>query len=297
MSEPVVDALFAGSARLGLLLGALELPWERAAPVVAAFPGELSRYQELSVSDTRADLGIMTRGEGQEFTFRVTHFMERHGIEEARLRRLLVTARYFEHRNLFFKVEVGPEGVEECSWYFRRRPELAVARAWLAQAGVAESGLRLLDQVAQVLGKKTVHFLGAAEQTDGTSRFKVYLSQPDAADSFQRLAQAARVCGVGDDGWAPLGDRMLDLAGHTAFFSLSFSPEALPGAKIDVHGLDVDVVGSLMAQAGRDHAALERVRTLLEVMERPQADYAGFRLVPGQEISTRVYALREAAPA
>lgn len=36
---------FAGSARLGLGLEALELPWERAAAVVAALPGELSRWR------------------------------------------------------------------------------------------------------------------------------------------------------------------------------------------------------------------------------------------------------------
>lgn len=282
------DALFGGSARLGLLLGALELPWERVAPFVAAFPGELAAYQELSVSSGRADLGLMTRGNGIDFTHRVTHFMETHGIDEPALRRLLVTARYFEHANLFFKVEVGASGVEEMSWYIRRRPDTAVARAWLQSGGVDAAGLDLFDALASTLEKRTVHFLATSERPGREPVLKVYFSQPESADAWRRIEGAVRLAGVERADWAPLGDRSVDLAGHTAFVSVAFcGGRAVPGAKVDIHDLDPRVVKEM---AGKEAAG--RIDLLLQVMRRERVDYAGFRFVPGESMSVRVYATR-----
>ena len=282
-------ALFQGSARLGLLLGALEIPWEQVAPFVAAFPGELSRYQELSLDDQDAGLGLMTRGEGADFTHRVAHFMEARGVAEEPLRRLLVTARYFEHKGLFFKVEAGAAGIEELSWYVRRRPSLPVARAWLAQAGVGHEALDLFERVALALDKRTVHFLAASERPGGGSTFKAYFSQPDSSEAFARLEAAARLCGLGERDIAPLNAHFPELAARTAFFSLSFAEgAALPGAKIDIHDLDPAVVARIAVPA-----AAERFALLLQTMGRERADYAGFRLRPGEGLHTRIYATRE----
>lgn len=283
------DSLFGGSARLGLLLGALELPWERVAPFVAAFPGELAAYQEISVSSGRADLGLMTRGDGIDFTHRVTHFMEAHGILEAGLRRLLVTARAFEHGNLYFKVEVGASGVEELSWYVRRRPDVAVARAWLASGGVDAAGLDLFDAVAGALEKRTVHFLATSERPGAEPVLKVYFSQPDSAEAWRRIEAAVSLAGVERADWAPVGGRFFHLAGHAAFVSIAFrAGRALPGAKVDIHDLDPRVVREI---AGKD--AAERIDLLLQVMGRARVDYAGLRFVPGEPASVRVYATRE----
>jgi hypothetical protein len=288
---PAFRSLFRGSARLGVLLGSLELPWEKVTPFVEAFPEEMGRYQEISVSDRGVDLGLMTRGSGQDFTFRVTRYMEDHGVAEAALRRLLVTARFFEHRNLFFKVEIGADGPVEFSWYVRRRPELDVARQWLAAAGVGDDALDRMERVAAELGKRTVHFLACAEGADGTTKHKIYLSQPDAAASLRRIQRGAGLLGVDDASWAPLGSREEVLAGHTAFLSMGFADGALlPGAKIDVHDLDPEVVTGIVQEAAHDPDAAERIALLLGVMGRPRVDYAGFRLVPGQPVHTRVYA-------
>ncbi len=287
------ESLFRGSARLGVLLGGLGLPWEKVTPFVGAFPDEMGRYQELSVDDRSTDLGLMTRGGGKDFTFRVARYMETHGIDEPRLRRLLVTARYFEHRNLFLKVEVGPGGPSEFSWYFRRRPSLAVARAWLAEAGVGDEALDTVEEVARTLDKETVHFVAAAEHVDGSSLQKLYFSQPTDDGALDRLEAAARLCGVDDGTWAPLGSRAEVLTGKTTFLSVGFAGgQLLPGTKIDVHDLPPDVVGSVMAEAGRDAAAFERMDLLLKMIDKPTVDYAGFKLRPGRPVATRVYAYR-----
>ncbi len=285
------EALFRGSARLGVMLGALELPWEQVTPFVEAFPEEMGRYQELSVDDRTAELGLMTRGADKDFTHRVARFMERHGIDEERIRRLLVTARYFEHRNLFFKIEVGPDGPREFSWYVRRRPGMDVARAWLAEAGVDEASLDRAGEVARVLGKRTVHFLACAEQPAGSSLFKLYFSQPEEADAFARLAAAARLAGISAEDWAPLADHEGSLAGRTSFLSLGFADGGLlDGAKVDVARPPRDVVADIVGRAGRTEASADRFALLLETMGRTAPDYAGFRLSPGKPVSTRIYA-------
>ena len=295
MSDPLsgFESLFRGSARLGVLLGALDLPWERVTPFVAAFPGEMGGYQELSVSDRRKDLGLMTRGSGKEFTFRVTRFMETHGIDEERLRRLLVTARFFEHRNLFFKVEIGPDGIEEFSWYFRRRPDIEVAVAWLSNQGVGDDGLKSVAEVAGALRKRTVHFVARGDRPDGSSVCKLYFSQPDTMESFERLRLAAERLGVEASDWAPMDSRAELLAGRTSFLSLGFADGALlPGAKVDIAGLSPVTVAAMMADAGCDPDAEERLKLLLTTMDRPNVDYTGFRLSPGQPLQTRAYAFR-----
>ena len=104
------DGLFTGAARLGVLCAGLEVPWNSVVPYVGAFSERLKDYFELSVDPRSCSLGIMTRGEGQPFAYRVTRFMEENGIPERGLRRFLVRAKYFEYRNVFFKVEADGRG-------------------------------------------------------------------------------------------------------------------------------------------------------------------------------------------
>jgi hypothetical protein len=290
-SLPQFESLFRGSARLGVLLGAMDLPWEKVTPFVESFPDEMGRYQELSVDDTSSDLGLMTRGEGKDFTHRVARYMERNGIDEERIRRLLVTARYFEHQNLFFKIEVGADGPHEFSWYFRKRPALDVACAWLAEAGVDEDSLDRVRGIARALGKDTVHFLACAERPTGESLFKLYFSQPEEEASFARLARAAELLGIEAGGWATLAAHEGDLAGRTTFASLGFEGgRLLDGVKIDVARPSMDTVARVLTGAGRDGRARARMDLLLQTLQREDPDYAGFRLLPRRPTTTRIYA-------
>lgn len=281
--------LFQGAARLGLLCGALDVPWDELTPFVAAFPGELDGYQELSV-DADA-MGLMTRGAGAEFVHRVAHFMETRGVPEARLRRFLATAKVFDHQNVFFKVEADTTGITECSWYLRRRPDLGTAKAWLLNDNVRARDLRVVDQVADALGKKTVHFLGGSE--GATTGSKVYFSQPDATESWNRLRQAAQLLDVDWD--ATMEPHAHWLIDHTAFLSVGFSAGMrVPGCKIDVHDLDLQACRSVLASMGRWDQDRERFRLLLELAEgderNPRIDYMGLTLRGDRVTRLRIYA-------
>ena len=158
---------------------------------------------------------------------------------------------------------------------------------------MGDETLDKVEEVAGVLDKDTVHFVAAAEHIDGTSLQKLYFSQPTDDGALDRLEAAARLCGVDEATWAPMGSRREALAGKTTFLSVGFSDgQLLPGTKIDVHDLPPDVVASVMADAGRDGAAVERMDLLLKMIDKPTVDYAGFKLRPGRPVATRVYGYR-----
>ena len=299
MSTPDLEGLFQGSARLGLLLAARGLEWTRSAAYVRDFSAWLAGYQELSLSLRGRDLGLMTRGSGLAFTHAVARYMEGAGVGEPRLRRLLLTADQLGHRNLFFKLELGPEGALELSWYFRRRPPLAAALAWLDAEGVARADREAWAAAAAAMGKRTVHFLGCAEHpASGASRQKLYLSLPPEAP-WDRLLAAGEHLGLTRRDWEPLLAHRGTLEGRTCFLSADFADtELLPGAKLDIRGVPPELAHSL-GRASREGAAQGDM--LRELFDRRRYDYAGFRLLPGAAPSVKVYCYRQgklpAAPA
>ncbi|MGB0637721.1 MAG: hypothetical protein ACPGTU_00210 [Myxococcota bacterium] len=282
------DGLFSGAARLGLLCGVLEVPWTSVAEYVAVFSERLKDYFELSVDPSIQALGVMTKGEGKPYAYRITRFMEEHGIQEETLRQFLVRARYFEYRNIFFKVEADGRGLQEFSTYFRRRPSLEVAHAILADGGVDADGVGLMEAVAEVLQKKSVHFVGAAATRSGQVQEKIYFSQPDTVDSWDRLHTAVRLCGLSDSEWAPMAGIREHLVDRTAFLSIGFSNgEVVPGVKIDVHNVPQAAIQALIS----DDVIADRADLPRSVMGRSTHSYVGFRLEPGKPIRVKTYAL------
>ena len=291
---PRYSDLLHGAARLGLLLGTLNLPWPHVTPFVSTFSEELNVYQELSLNDIGTVLGLMTRGTGKDFTFRVASHMESHGIDEDRLRRFLVRARFFEHRNLFFKVEIAPEGPIEFSYYFRQRASLEVARAWLIDTGIEEESLYLLDACAQILQKHSVHFLAAVERPNSDSVQKIYFSQLDDGKAWERAYEAGQLVGLTEASWHPLKPYKKALIDRPLFFSLTFANSQIcPGAKLDIQGVKPDTVEALMKETGQSQEACDRAQLLLELFEKDQFDYLGLRLRPDEPLTTKVYAYQQ----
>jgi hypothetical protein len=290
-SESTLDGygdLFSGAARVGVLCAALDVPWTSVAPFVGSFSERLKDYFELSVDPKAVGLGVMTKGDGQPFAYRVTRFMEENGIAEPALRRFLVRAKYFEYRNIFFKAEADGRGLREFSTYFRRRPPIEVAHAMLADAGVDAESIGLMKAVAEVLEKQSVHFIGTAATRSGHLLEKVYFSQPDVLASWDRIHAAATLCGLSDADWAPLARIRSLLEGHTSFVSLSFAEGVIqPGLKLDVHDVSAEVVQSLLSS----EAELERAELPRTASDHHQHSYVGIRLMPGETVRVKTYAL------
>lgn len=281
------DNLFRGAARVGALCAALQVPWVEVVPAVARFSPELNRYLELSVDAAGTGLGLMTRGEGKDFTFRVVRTLEERGVEERVLRRLLATAWHFENRNVYCKIEYGPAGIEEVSWYVRRRPSLGVALSWLASHGAGPSEVARVTDVAAVLGKATVHFLGTSVRPPDRTVQKVYFSQPDGLDAWTRIRTASRILDLADHALDPVARHLGDAAAHACFASVALSGgRLLPGFKIDVVDVPVARAESLARAGG---VADPRLHLLATFTRRAPFHYLGIRLAPGEPIRCRAY--------
>jgi hypothetical protein len=287
-STAAYDGLFAGSARLGVLCAGLGVPWESVVPFVGAFSERLKDYFELSIDPRAHALGVMTKGEGQAYVYRATRFMEEQGIAENVLKRFLVRAKYFEYRNCFFKIEADGQGLREFSTYFRRRPTLQVAHAILADSGVDSDGVGLMEAVAEVLGQRTVHFVGTAATLSGSLMEKVYFSQPEESTSWERIRAAGSLAGLSDSDWAPLAEHHGALAGKTTFVSVGYVDGVpQPGLKIDVHDVPPEVVSSMALSPD----IAERADIARASSGRKNHSYVGFRMVPGHPVRLKTYTL------
>lgn len=285
--------LFNGSARLGILLGTLNLPWAKVTPYVSAFSEELNGNQELSIDGSGEAIGLMTRGSGKDFVHRVARYMEQNGIGEVALRRFLVRGRFFDYKNLFFKIEIDSTGPIEFSYYFRRGASLEVAAAWLKDTGVDDDGFALVKGCAEKLEKESLHFLAAAERVNGESYQKLYFSQPEDGRGVERIYEAGQLVGLTDSSWGELKPYIPGFKDKTLFFSLTFHNGLLcPGAKLDIKGVNPQTVMELMKMSGQRQEACDRSNLLLTTFNKKEFDYLGLRLSPKGEFSTRVYVYR-----
>lgn len=287
-ATPSVEPLLRGAARLGVLLGALELPWERVAPLVAAFPAELRDDLELGVSSHGPPLWLRTRGDGKAYTFRVARFLEERGVPEGALRRLLVTAEHAHHRHLLLEVGADTSGLSTFGWTARRPFTLEEGRSWLAAAEADADALARVTLVSQALERAQIHALGERTGPAGTVQRVTWAQEAEGA-AWPRLEQAAHRSGLSPATWAALEARMPLLAGAGSRFTLERAGAAL-AVEVDLDSVD----GATVAQALVGPAA-ESLRLLLELAQRPHLDRATFRLVEGQAMAVTGWA-RTATP-
>lgn len=286
--------LFQGSARLGLMLGVCQLPWALLSDYISVFLPELTHYQEISLDATGTSLGLMTRGSGKDFAFRVTHYLETHGIAEVDLKRFLRRSQDFEYANLFFKVELDQTGPVEFSYYIRRRPALEIAQTWLAAVGIDDDDWQRLTHYAQCLQKHTVHFLGEALTLQGSSVQKIYFSQPEEPTAWERIQQAAQLAGTPLSQWQYLQSYAETLKYQPLFFSIAFANgHQRPGCKLDVRGVSPKLIDALLKHEQHSQAAIDRGHTLLQLHNKSLFDYVGFHLEPEKAIAPKVYMFAE----
>jgi hypothetical protein len=286
-------SLFGGAARFGLLAGSQERPWAMTTPVFQAFPEELNRYLELSIDTDNGDIGLMTRGEGKDFCHRFAKLLEQQSHSEEELRRFLVRARYFEHLNLFVKFELDPQGISELSYYFRRRPALDAAHAWLADSGADEDARKGLDEVAQILKANTVQFMASSIGRDGSRADKAYFSMPREPQAWTRVGRAAVATGTPLSTWNAVDLHREAFIGHTLFLTLGWK-QGVPtaGCKLYVHAAPAPAVQAVMKNAGASEESMGRADLLCSLHEQEAHDYVGFDLRPDSPIRTKVYAYR-----
>ena len=284
------NKLFEGSARLGGILGIMNIPWPTVVPFIQAFSLHMNKYLEFSIGEKGDNLGIMTKGSGKEFAFKLAKLMETHGIDKERLKRFLVAAKYFDYRNIFFKIEIDKSGISEFSYYFRRRPSIEIAQAWLKSSNVRNEDLILVKEIATVLHKKTVHFLASSETPDGQSIQKIYFTQPIVSNSFNVIQQASFLAGNTSIDWIKLEEYKKLLVQNQLFVSLSFKKgKLIPGVKLDIQNVDQQTLWNMLTQKKGKNEIKKQFQLLLTLLEKKNVDYLGLHIRPVKPIKCKIY--------
>ena len=287
LQVPDFGVLFRGSARLGALVAGLGIPWIHTRAFITAFADELNRYQELSVDGDGQAIGVMTRGCTRDFGLRVARFLDVAGCGEREVRRFLVRARYFEYRDILFKVEIDETGMREFSYYVHTRPRLPVARAWLADCGVDDAAWSRVAACAAALDKRTTHFLACSIDSGQPSLQKVYFSQPIDDGVWTRIDAAARAWDGREQCFEVLAEHRELLARESLFVSVSFrGPEPVAGLKLDARCVPPELVASMLP--GRP-STLERFELLRHLFGKERYDYVGLRPEQSTRLAARAY--------
>lgn len=285
-NEVALDLLFRGAARMGLLLGALDLPWPAVTPLVAAFPGELRDELDLGVGvapqgqPDEVRMWLRTTVQGKAGTFRVARFLAAQGVEEDRLRRLLVTAEAAHHQRLLFLLGVGPQGLAQAAWVLRQPLSRPQARGWLEDDGVGLDARARVERVGQILERDTVHALGEQLHLDASAvpgppaHHLLYFSQPAQAASWARLEQACLAAGLPAERWAAVEARMPDLIGRDARLGLELCLGQVIALRLEVEEVAPAALAALVPSGEGE----QRVSLHLELAQRDRLDLCSLRL-------------------
>lgn len=313
------------------------------------FRSELDDYAEIISAPPGSELGrvsgFMTRGEGAAFSERARVVVTNAGAEGSVVSEMSALASWCEHRRAYFKVEWhprdeaasgageaaegaadgGPDEAAEAAadgaaeydmvmaTYFRRRPPLIALQTYLYEQGIPPLALQHLGELAQLLDKRTPHFIAMALRPGFGAQYKIYFSQHVTAETAP--AVRARVWRVLDtlaiapaalaswdahhdstlpqqpaatapDELVPEAARLAtEPAESTIFLSMSLTAEGLvPGIKIDYPEVTPHAVARWAAAQGvavetAARAGLAAAAAAQEVGKR-ELSYLGVRFSP-----------------
>lgn len=277
--------------------------WPQLQRDLAPFGLELERHHELIVDADAHSVGILTRGEGVDFTRRVRAQLELLKPDPQVLVHFDAQSDWMAHTRLFMKLEwqakcSGPR----VSWYHRRRPSVASVLAFFAPR-LSPASLESISRLAQLLEKDTVHFVAGHQRPGQPVCYKVYFSQAfssmRAHAVTQRLRQALEQVGCSSQElarWQQWHTHWQQQAHEaTLFVSLELDEHGpLPGLKLDYPSIrPADVV--FWAPPERAQRWLACAQELVQALERRRLSHLGLRL-NGERVAVRFYVEGVVAP-
>lgn len=269
--------------------------------VSLAIMPEFDRYGELIVAGDAQAVGLLVRGEGEDFTRRVSELMESWGMtEEARhYHRHLAEA--FEHKRIFLKLEwcqVEQQVERQMAVYYRRRPSVHEALRILSRFTGTSVPVEVLRELGMLLGKDTVHFVAFTARPDRPIWHKFYFSQyltpVSGASSEVRLQRAvARFAreSTQTERWAAYHDRLAPRYRiQTAFVSLAVTEDGPDGSlKIDYPEVSPVVAAGLL-DGPEAERAYDRLQRLCDAAGQRALSYLGVRIGVGKRLVLKGYA-------
>ncbi|MGC4098846.1 MAG: hypothetical protein QM706_17180 [Nitrospira sp.] len=262
---------------------------------------EFDAYGELIAAVDAPVAGLLLRGEGADFTRRVSALMARWEMTEEARRYHLHLADSFEHKRIFLKLEwhaVGQSVERQVAVYYRRRPSVHDALRILTRFTGVSVPVEDVREIGSLLGKDTVHFVAFTARPNQPVWHKFYFSQYvtpatgiHAEARLQRVVQRFVSAGPSVARWAMYHDRLVPRhAADTMFVSLAVTEDGYDGSlKIDYPGVSPVVAAGLLdgLEAENAHTSLH---TLCDVAGRPVLSYLGVRMGRGEKLLLKGYA-------
>jgi hypothetical protein len=278
-AKPGYEALFRGAARIGVMLGGLEIPFPRSTPFIQAFSEYINKTIELTIFGRRPALLISTDGGGKSFAHMATALMEFSEVPVEQLRRFLVRADRFHYESLIFGMEIeGEEGLAFQST-LRSRHELELALAMFAEGGADGEKVLLAREVARLLGKEEVHAFTSRVEASGALTDGLRFAQPEGEQGFLAMAAAAEAAGIPVEAREILAKHSEILSTASPFFTLLSGEESCSIA-LAAHDVPVASVMELAADLGLTKSFQERVEALLVNHETSSAGRVEVELRP-----------------
>lgn len=255
---------------------------------------------ELILSAGATELGVLLKGQGEEFLHGILAIVASHHAPMSLGASILSLAAFAHHRNGYCKIEWAANwsSRKKISAYYRCRQDIYSTILFLRQHNIAVTVCQQIELLAALFQTENIHFLAVSAEQGQAQVWKVYFSQWVTAESYgivlRRLLSALEICNVNTIAagqLAALHAQFMPLGkDRTLFISCSFTEnELFSTVKVDYEEVNVGAVSRLpLSDVGMDD--LGNIRWMLANTQRENLSYLGIRLDSTPHIHLKYYA-------
>jgi hypothetical protein len=218
---------------------------------IGVFGKNLCRYTELSVSPHSSTVGVMTRGNGGEFMWKLREFINKSGAREKSMELFDEIAKYFTDINILIKYDFHEEKIFDFSLYWQYLVPVHLLSRMARKFDISGSNLKLLDQLSRIMRQRSL-YLGLGFTSDGDVGFRVFFSnqlRKSAHHLSPSLAVLLAKTGVDADNinnFIAYHNYLSPVATGNVFTSVGFDRNKPLGAKIDYEIIPIEHVLQIM---------------------------------------------------
>lgn len=267
---------------------------ERLQPFLIQFENELAKYYELSIDQYCNGLGLLTIGSGESYVQRLADFLTQEGIEKEKIDLLKSSAKLFDYKSVFFKVDLGPKGLEEFSFYFRKRAVLNTVQQWMSIVNLKHT--KTIQQLLFLLNKPHVQGLAMSFTKNAENAYKVYITLPGGyLNSWHRVGVAlTKTIQIKPSVWSNLIQLLQPNYRYRIFYSNAFiHGEIVPIAQIYMFQVPLSIVQELFKQYQFPSGSLKQVEGLLQMSSKDHIDYLALKLSKEKLLGVKTYFFEE----
>ncbi|MCE1247751.1 MAG: hypothetical protein LWY06_14010 [Firmicutes bacterium] len=258
------------------------------------FGKNIPKWAEISVSPQNETIGIMTKGEGQEFAGVVCDYLNKCGVEPEKAEQCRRIAALFEDAPLLVKADFGREILFDFTMYWQVPVSLPGIFPLIGAAGVSAETIAFFRESSLLMRSENVFFGLGFEGADRMG-FKVFFSNPlNNCMEFLMPAVASVMTGAGLSANAVnhfigFHNYLSEKAVGKLFTSLTVGSKPPQSVKLDYEIIPPDYAIEIMKALGHGDAQEERLKMVMNTLGMRNLTYIGIKFEPGDKFSLKFY--------